>query len=384
LLKVLPSFWLATGGQGTLLRMAFTPFDKPIDDLTAPDLDVLLARRIAEGYFVEFKSDFPERRKLAHSIAAFANTYGGWLFIGVVTDDHNTANGIPGFDLDSTLDPISTTRDVIRSYIDPVPLFHSKLVVLPTGKAVLLIEVPDGQDTPFITNDGRVYRRVADAKDPVAETNRHALDALVVKGRRLEEQFREFCQDDRPTYNDDPSWLSFYFSPYPLGRVFVPKIFESDYVTSVLEASRGPNRSDTDGSFMQIHFGVGQHTHRSVILRSNQWLQSPYKHLALEFFLDGAAKLFVPIPTLDAEKFGEKLEGIAVKSGKAKDAWTHFLKEAEENAKAMVRLFDLSDTMLVVGGLLNNYRNLLGRENTTGEFQVAVTLGNVSRVVPFV
>jgi hypothetical protein len=113
-------------------------------------------------------------------------------------------------------------------------------------------------------------------------------------------------------------------------------------------------------------------------------LQSPFKELALEFFLDGAAKLFVPISTQDAEEFGRKLEGTELKSLKAKEAWMHFLNEAEEHATAMVRLFDLSDTMLLVGGLLNNYRKLLGRENVTGEFRFAVTLGNVSRVVPFV
>jgi len=51
--------------------MAYNPFDKPINDLTAKDLDVLIQKDVAEGYWVEYKSEFQPSKKIAKSIASF-------------------------------------------------------------------------------------------------------------------------------------------------------------------------------------------------------------------------------------------------------------------------------------------------------------------------
>src|SRR3712207_7064043 len=55
--------------------------------------------RSAEGYFAAFKSDFPQRnQKIAHSLAALANTLGGWYVVGIETDNNQVATQIVGFD----------------------------------------------------------------------------------------------------------------------------------------------------------------------------------------------------------------------------------------------------------------------------------------------
>ncbi len=202
--------------------MPFSPFKKSIrEPLTPEDLQALIADSVSEGYFVEYKSILPASNKIAKTIASFANTYGGWYIVGVTTDEHNVAQHIAGFSLDDCHDPIASLRDSIRSGIDPVPVFFPQVVTLAPKRAVLVVYVPGEQDTPFITKDGRIYRRVSDSSEPKPETQRPAVDYLVEQGRDHARAFQQFCQDPRTFSNGEAStpWVNIFLSPYPLGMI---------------------------------------------------------------------------------------------------------------------------------------------------------------------
>src|SRR5947209_2288430 len=110
--------------------MPYNPFDKPIGEaLTIDDLQLLITRSVSEGYFVEYKGQMQAKDKIAKSIAALANTYGGWYFIGVDADKtHNIATNICGFNLTMCPDPIAVIREVAKSRISPTPIFYPKVV----------------------------------------------------------------------------------------------------------------------------------------------------------------------------------------------------------------------------------------------------------------
>jgi predicted HTH transcriptional regulator len=57
----------------------YNPFSKPLQDIAGNDLRVL--RSTAE--YIEYKRELPNLRDLAKALSAFANQYGGFLFIGV-------------------------------------------------------------------------------------------------------------------------------------------------------------------------------------------------------------------------------------------------------------------------------------------------------------
>ena len=59
----------------------YSLFAKPLADLNVADLSVL--RYVPEGWYVEYKREVPSPKPLAKAVAAFANTYGGWLFLGI-------------------------------------------------------------------------------------------------------------------------------------------------------------------------------------------------------------------------------------------------------------------------------------------------------------
>ena len=52
--------------------MKYNPFNKPLDELTADDLNVLINNEVTEGYWIEYKSEFQESKKISKSIALVA------------------------------------------------------------------------------------------------------------------------------------------------------------------------------------------------------------------------------------------------------------------------------------------------------------------------
>src|SRR5438876_12398434 len=98
----------------------YNPFEKPIDQLGEGDLATLISNEVAEGYYVEYKSTPPSKTKIGHSIASFANTYGGWYIIGVRSDANNVASATDGFARSELPDPIATIRDVLKTHVDPI------------------------------------------------------------------------------------------------------------------------------------------------------------------------------------------------------------------------------------------------------------------------
>jgi predicted HTH transcriptional regulator len=55
--------------------------NKPWEKLRLLDVEKLLSSSVDENFFYEFKSDDEEPPKLIKEISAFANTYGGYIFL---------------------------------------------------------------------------------------------------------------------------------------------------------------------------------------------------------------------------------------------------------------------------------------------------------------
>jgi ATP-dependent DNA helicase RecG len=100
----------------------------------------------------QFKADVKNADSLASEMAAFANTNGGTLFIGVA-DDSST--------------PGSSQRDVARinqlisnaaSHLVRSPLaVQSENVALDNGRIVIVLTVPKGIDKPYFDKNGVIW-----------------------------------------------------------------------------------------------------------------------------------------------------------------------------------------------------------------------------------
>ena len=183
--------------------MHFEPFGRPLDSLSVSDLAVL--RHVAEGWYVEYKEEVPDLPKVAKSLCAFANHFGGWVFYGVrerLNDEGgHVAGEFPGVDADS-LDRLQLRiRDAAVHRCNPDPYFEMKAVLgpcselgLPPGRAILIVAVPEGRNPPYVHSSGRIYRRIADSSEPKAETDRLVLDVLSEKRLRIRERLLKYTE----------------------------------------------------------------------------------------------------------------------------------------------------------------------------------------------
>ena len=101
-------------------------------DLTPEDIAALAAER--EGRKLEFKSGLPREEKTARSLAAFANTRGGILLVGV--GDRGEILGAP-----HARETLLKVRAIARECVDPPLEVQSGIVTVAT-KPIVWCSVP--------------------------------------------------------------------------------------------------------------------------------------------------------------------------------------------------------------------------------------------------
>lgn len=103
-----------------------------------------------EGFNAEFKVSIPNKLKeITEEVCAFANASGGILLIGV--DDKNTIKGV-------TID--NSKRSAIQNSIGEIsPTLQCEFYIVEVdGKNIAVIEVPAGQNKPYVLS-GAIYVR---------------------------------------------------------------------------------------------------------------------------------------------------------------------------------------------------------------------------------
>src|SRR5439155_21507691 len=127
-----------------------------------------------------------------------------------------------------------------KSHIDPLPVFFIRTVSLTNGNTAVVVHVPADQDAPFVTVDGRVYRRAADSSDPIHETDRHALDRLYERTAKARSRFAAFATDERTFARGESnqSWVRIFLSPYPYGVVNRSEITSPSEMVKLIAGTR--------------------------------------------------------------------------------------------------------------------------------------------------
>ncbi len=116
--------------------------------LSPTEIKLIIAS--GEGYNAEFKVSVPSKiKEITEEVCAFANASGGVVLIGV--DDANTIKGI-------TID--NAKRSAIQNSINEIsPVIKCNFnIVEVDGKDIAVIEVPSGQNKPYVLS-GAIYVR---------------------------------------------------------------------------------------------------------------------------------------------------------------------------------------------------------------------------------
>lgn len=126
-----------------------------ISQMSAADLRNLIQR--GEGTYLEFKKTIPSPEKIAREIAAFANTKGGTILIGV--DDYKNITGVSAYFEEEYLLMEASQKQCVP----PVPL---KIELVHSGtNDVMVVHVFESEKKPIFNKSKKkrlVYIRVKD------------------------------------------------------------------------------------------------------------------------------------------------------------------------------------------------------------------------------
>lgn len=146
---------------------------------------VLAQIALGEDSTRQFKADVKNAESLASEMAAFANTNGGTIFIGVADD--GSMSGLSGQDIARINQLISNAASqLVRS---PLAV-QTENVALENGRIVIVLTVPKGIDKPYFDKNGVIWLKAGADKRRV-----NSKEEL----RRLFQFTNQFHADELPT-----------------------------------------------------------------------------------------------------------------------------------------------------------------------------------------
>lgn len=143
--------------------LEFNIFGKKLTEVTTDDVKAFCQKKNKEGINLDYKKDFSSSKKIAKTIAAMANTLGGWIIVGV-EDDGDDKPKLPagGIDWDKQLS-LRVTNLVIDNISPPtLPIIH---VCDPDkkNKTFVILYVQESKDAPhWLFNENKLCIRLAD------------------------------------------------------------------------------------------------------------------------------------------------------------------------------------------------------------------------------
>ncbi|MCI5125375.1 MAG: ATP-dependent DNA helicase RecG [Candidatus Electrothrix sp. AR5] len=166
----------------------------------------------------QFKADIKNTESLAAEMAAFANTNGGTIFIGVA-DDGSTP-GLSQKDVGRINQLISNAASQgVRS---PLTV-ETENLALENGRLVIMLRVPKGIDKPYFDKNGIIWLKTGSDKRRV-----NSKEEL----RRLFQITAQFHADELPTKAGIDKLDKLRF------RDFLRDVYEQEYPDSVEERTR--------------------------------------------------------------------------------------------------------------------------------------------------
>ena len=125
--------------------------NKPWEKLRAKDIITYLNVLEDETFFFEFKSDDIKPDHFIKEVSAFANTYGGYIFLGV--DNSKNFVGCSKW-------TEQRIHSVMHDCITPIPNFDVKMFNINNCK-IYVVKIEEGTLPPYITNKGQIFERVS-------------------------------------------------------------------------------------------------------------------------------------------------------------------------------------------------------------------------------
>ncbi|MFA6047768.1 MAG: ATP-binding protein [Parcubacteria group bacterium] len=163
---------------------------KPINSFGHSDIVSFCQEKNPEGVQLDYKKELPQRG-LAKHFAAFSNTRGGVLIIGVEEDKKS---GFPVM-----WDGIEGDAKMIEkihqeaSNVEPIPSYEVHATDKIDGRNFIIIRIFEGDKTPYyVQNDSNVWVRTGNISNPIDIASPDGLELLFGKKEKAEKARNNF------------------------------------------------------------------------------------------------------------------------------------------------------------------------------------------------
>ncbi|MBP3313462.1 MAG: ATP-binding protein [Oscillospiraceae bacterium] len=131
--------------------------------LVASDIqNVISEQDFDESFYFEFKDDRVSNKKITEEVSAFANTFGGYIFLGI--SDDKQIEGCTAWNEQR----IHTT---IHDSITPTPSFDVKKFTIGPN-VIYVIRINEGAEPPYITSSGKIYERLSSGSFTIKDSSK--------------------------------------------------------------------------------------------------------------------------------------------------------------------------------------------------------------------
>ncbi len=352
----------------------YNPFGKKISELEASDLEVL--KEVHEGWYVDYKEKTINARGYAKAISAMANTYGGWIFVGIkeASRDNNVAGSFPGLASDQIDLACQCIRQSVAEHLNPHPFFELKVVDAPAAEdseKVICVYVPMASKAPIIHSDGRIYRRVNDSSESVAENNRESVEHLFQRAKELKKVYSDWFDKD-PELSRAEDGVSF------LRILALPDYWDEEQLRydGSTEDFRKLLNLHTEGISFSVNYNNIYSKSGGFICRSVNAPDAQQITSTLIVNRDLLSEIWIPLPSFDLDGYSNYND----QSAALEKLVSHLLENGYENCTVL----DLSQMFAAVDGFFTLQRKFQKHLGYLGETRVKFKLINVWRRIPLI
>jgi len=178
-------------------------FQKPINQLTFEDVRNFLKQGLPENTMLDYKLLLPKNNeKFAKTIAAFANSLGGTIIIGVKDEHDKPKPPFNGVQVNTKIR--GQIESIIQNYIDPVVFVDIATCKNPKNNNMfVVINIPQSNLTPHLVGHlKRAYVRTGQASRPETIVHPNNLPWLL-DNRRKSNNLRHILNDKGEAHFDN-------------------------------------------------------------------------------------------------------------------------------------------------------------------------------------
>ena len=368
-----------------MINLPFNPFECELAELEPQNLSVL--RSVAEGWYIEYKRELVDTKKIAKSLAAFANHYGGWLFYGIAesTDGSNLAELFPGIAKNEIPACLDNIRNAAKDCVTPPPYYDYRVIDGPCSdiglsddRSIIVVMIPSGPDAPYIHSDGRIYRRIADSSDPKPETDRFTLDMLWQRRQNAHRKFRSFIRK-RPQLSkeeQDKSFLHVFLSTDP------SNLRDQQFELSFDRFKQLMSDPAVNHLQFSIPFDNFFMSSDGLVCRQIGTSDPFYLLPTFNFNFDASAYISIPLSSMPAFAIGEAESTDTSPVHNYVHAF-EFAKMLESHRYRFVEILDINNLLFILSSVIGHYKRILEELGLDGEIYAKALLENIWRKIPF-